>query len=55
MAGNTDRRTGKKKHTGKPPSQQSIEERLKVFANVVVDRLMEEQENGNLRFKRRNL
>ena len=32
-------------------SNLTLEERLKVFANLIVDRIIEDQTNGRLRFK----
>ena len=46
MTGKT--RTSKKKYKKKSQSKQSVERKLKIFANVVVDRLVEKQANGNL-------
>lgn len=44
----------KEKHetTERPPtSNLTLEERLKVITNLIVDRIIEDQINGNLRFK----
>jgi hypothetical protein len=35
-------------------SNLSLEERLKVIGNLIVDRIIEDQRNGNLRFKIQN-
>ncbi len=34
-----------------PTSNLTLEERLKVITNLIVDRIIEDQINGNLRFK----
>lgn len=34
-----------------PTSNLSLEERLQVIANLIVDRIIEDQQNGTLRFK----
>lgn len=36
-----------------PTSSLSLEERLQVIANLIVDRIIEDQQNGTLRFKTR--
>lgn len=39
------------KRVKKLPTSLSLEERLKVIANLIVDRIVEDQINGNLRLK----
>ncbi len=34
-----------------PTSNLTLEERLQVIANLIVDRIIEDQQNGTLRFK----
>jgi hypothetical protein len=34
----------------KPNLTPSIEERLRIIANIIIDRVIEDQRNGNLRF-----
>ena len=36
-------------------SNLTLEERLKVIANLIVDRIIEDQLNGNLRFKNKSV
>ena len=36
-----------------PTSNLSLEERLQVIANLIVDRIIEDQQNGTLEFKTR--
>ncbi len=40
--------TTKRKSPKTPTPLLSLEEQLKVFANVIVDRILEEQQNGNV-------
>lgn len=42
---------GKAKIVKNTLSKLSLEERLKVIANLIVDRIVEDQINGNLRLK----
>ena len=55
MARDRDKNTSKNKvSSGKSPSKQSVDKRLKIFANLIVDRLLEEQKNGNLKLRSLN-
>lgn len=36
-------------------SNLTLEERLKVLSNLIVDRIIEDQQNGKLRFKNKNV
>ncbi len=38
-------------NTKKSSGKRQIEERLRVFANLVVDRLLEDQRNGKIRLR----
>lgn len=50
------RKKYKTKDIKRPPtSNLSLEERLQVIANLIVDRIIEDQQNGTLHFKTREV